>query len=98
MPKDSKIASWRAGRTWRICSLARVGFTRLVSKMTKRSRSGSIQSDVPVKPVWPKLSGEKYLPAEEIGGVGTSQPNVLAELPTAWRAVNFSIVAREAIR
>ena len=33
------------------CSFSRVGFTRLVSRMTNSSRSGSIQSDVPVKPV-----------------------------------------------
>jgi len=38
-------------RTCRIFVLARVGFTRLDSRMMKRSRSGSIQIDVPVYPV-----------------------------------------------
>ena len=58
-PEASKTASCSAGRTWRIFSFSRVGFTRLVSRMTKSSRSGSIHSEVPVKPLWPKLCGEK---------------------------------------
>ena len=32
------------------------GVTRLVSKTAKIPRTGSIQRDVPVKPVWPKLA------------------------------------------
>src|SRR5271154_3142969 len=87
-PRDSIIASWSAGRTFRICSLARVGFTRFVSKTTKRSRLGSIHNEVPVNPVWPKLFGEKYWPAEDVGGVGTSHPKARAESPIACRAVN----------
>ena len=35
------------------------GFTRFMSRTTNSPRSGSIQIDVPVKPVWPKLRGEK---------------------------------------
>src|SRR5206468_4283656 len=31
------------------------GWTRLLRKMTADSLPGSIQMDVPVKPVWPKL-------------------------------------------
>ena len=34
-------------------------FTRFISSTTNSPRSGSIQSEVPVKPVWPKLRGEK---------------------------------------
>ena len=34
---------------------ARVGCTRLVRRMTHMSSSGSIQMEVPVKPVCPKL-------------------------------------------
>ncbi len=79
-PAPGKRRRAAAGRTWRIFSLARVGFTRLVSSTTKSLRSGSIHSDVPVKPVWPKLLGEKYSPEEE-GGAGTSQPSARAESP-----------------
>jgi len=40
--------------------LARAACTRLVSRMTNMCRSGSIQSDVPVKPVCPKARSDKY--------------------------------------
>ena len=97
-PRDSKIASWRAGRTWRILLFSRVGFTRLVSRMTKSSRSGSIQSDVPVNPCGRNCAARKYWPGD--GGMrrGTSQPSARAESPIAWRAVNSSMVARETTR
>src|ERR1700735_2183939 len=97
-PRATIIASWRAGRTWRICSFVRVGFTRFVSRITKRSRSGSIQSDVPVKPVCPKLLAEKYWPADEVGGVGTSHPRVRAESPIFILVANSRTVARDTIR
>ena len=38
---------------------SRAEFTRFISRITNTPRSGSIQMDVPVKPVWPKLRGEK---------------------------------------
>src|SRR3984893_5871087 len=57
--KAWRTASWSAGRTWRVFSLVLVGFTRFVSKTMNRHLVGSIQSDVPVKPVWPKLRDEK---------------------------------------
>ncbi len=58
-------ASAIAGRASRICLFSRVGWTRLVSRMTNSSRAGSIQIEVPVKPVWPKEAAEKKAPAEE---------------------------------
>ena len=56
-------------------------WTRLVSRTTKRPRSGSIQSEVPVKPVWPKERGPRSsgpalerarggVPAEGAAGAG----------------------------
>src|SRR5213596_18601 len=48
-------------RTCRILVLARVGLTRLVSRTMKRSRSGSNQTDVPVKPVCPNASGPIFV-------------------------------------
>src|SRR3989304_3120576 len=41
--------------------------------MAKSSRSGSIQSEVPVNPACPDEDGEKSAPAER-GGDGVSQP------------------------
>ena len=52
----SAAASARSARTSLITFAGRRAFaacTRLVSSTTNISRSGSIQSDVPVKPVWP---------------------------------------------
>src|SRR5690242_3990510 len=73
-----------------------VGFTRLVRTTTKRSFSGSIQIEVPVKPVWPKLHGEKNWPALEPPS-GESQPSARVDsLP--WRAVQRAIVAGLTIR
>ena len=48
--------------------------TRFISSTTNRPRSGSIQMDVPVKPVCPKLRGEKKRPALDCGA-GVSQPS-----------------------
>src|SRR6266480_5728954 len=74
---------------WRL--LLREGFTRLVSTTTNRSFSGSIQIDVPVKPVWPKLHGEKNWPALDPPS-GESQPSARVDsLPC--RAVQRAIVA-----
>ena len=47
---SSTIASCSAGLTRAIALLSGVGCTRLVSSVTYNDRSGSIQSDVPVKP------------------------------------------------
>ena len=47
-PSASMMASCSAGRTSRMLSFARVGWTRFVSKTTQRSSSGSSQIDVPV--------------------------------------------------
>src|SRR5439155_20158794 len=60
-------ASATRRRTCRMASLSRVGWTRLVSRMMKSWRSGSIHIEVPVKPVWPKARGESSSPAEEAG-------------------------------
>src|SRR5689334_19125979 len=76
--------------------LLRDGFTRLVRTTTNRSFSGSIQIEVPVKPVWPKLQGEKNWPALEPPS-GESQPSALVDsLPC--RAVQRAIVAGLTIR
>ena len=40
-------------------SLSLVGFTRLVNSTTNKSSSGSIQIEVPVKPVCPNAAGVK---------------------------------------
>src|SRR5438045_382918 len=75
-------------RTCRILVLARVGFTRLVSRIMKRSRSGSNQMDVPVKPVCPNASGPIFVPALE-RSEGVSHPNArLDPGGMFWRRVN----------
>src|SRR4029453_19478425 len=58
-------ASATADRTWRIAVLSLVGWARLVSRITKSRRSGSIHIDVPVKPVCPNELGDSRLPADE---------------------------------
>src|ERR1700690_2316103 len=58
-PRPLRIASCTAGRTCAIFSLSRVGYTRLVSSTTNKSRDGSIQIEVPVNPRWPNVPGEK---------------------------------------
>src|SRR2546428_703760 len=51
----------------------RGAYARLVSNTTNNSRSGSIHSDVPVQPVWPKLRGPNSLPALlTVSPVGTA--------------------------
>ena len=51
------------------------GWTRLLRKITAVWLSGSIQSDVPVKPVWPKpVPGRNPSPRLPEYGVRTSQP------------------------
>ena len=52
----SAAASARSARTSLMTFAGRralAAWTRLVRSTTNMSRSGSIQSDVPVKPVWP---------------------------------------------
>ena len=72
-------ASWSAGRTFLIASFVRVGYTRFVSNATYTSFSGSIQSDVPVNPVWPKARADIRVPHDEVGSI-VSQPSA-RELP-----------------
>ena len=48
--RSSTIASCSAGLIRAIALLSGVGCTRLVSRVTYSDRSGSIHSDVPVKP------------------------------------------------
>ena len=92
-------ASWIVGRASAICRFSRVGWTRLVSSTTKRSRAGSIQIEVPVKPVCPNEPGEKSTPAEEPSSDQVSQPRARDSPPgSAWRRVNASTAARETIR
>src|SRR6266404_7354446 len=69
------------------------GQVRLVSSVTERACSGSIQSEVPVYPRWPYDVGEKYCPDCE-GDEGVSQPSVL-ELPAGAdsRLLNREIVS-----
>ena len=58
-------ASARSARTSLITFAgrrARAACTRFVSSTTNISRSGSIQSDVPVKPVWPYAVELRYVP------------------------------------
>src|SRR5713101_8968523 len=58
-PSACITASCSAGRTCWILAFSRVGCTRFVSSTTKSCRSGSIQIEVPVNPVCPKLCAEK---------------------------------------
>ena len=51
-------------------------------------RLGSIQIEVPVNPVWPKLSLESLVPAL-LPADGVSQPSARLEFgTTVWRRVN----------
>src|SRR5579859_1207532 len=45
-----------------------VGWVLLASRTINRSRSGSIQIEVPVKPVWPKARGDSSSPEERGDG------------------------------
>jgi hypothetical protein len=53
--------------------------------------------EVPVNPVWPKLSFEKYLPLDEVS-VGTFQPSVRAFFASGAGEVNCVTVSRRRIR
>ena len=53
--------------------MALVGFVLEVRRTTKRSNSGSIQIEVPVKPVWPKALSVKKSPLED-PSLGVSHP------------------------
>ena len=64
--------------------------TRFISSTTNTLRSGSIQMDVPVKPVCPNDRGEKYSPALE-AGAGVSQPSDRVDAADC-RAVHRAIV------
>src|SRR5688572_5996710 len=77
-------ASWTARRSARYFAVSRVGFTRFVSSTTNRSSSGSIQIEVPVKPVWPKASSVRNRPAEE-PSLGVSQPSARLDAGPARR-------------
>ncbi len=68
------IASCRAGRISRMRCALRSGQVRFVSNVTDKWRCGSIHSDVPVKPRWPKDDGEKCVP-EDDGCDGVSHPS-----------------------
>ena len=71
-----------------------VGWTRLVSRMTWRSRSRSIQTEVPVKPRWPTVFGEKLVPALEPLGDGVSQPSAHVDPATRRSRVQNSRTMR----
>src|SRR5207245_3320486 len=93
--RASATRSETYARTRRIAVFARVGFTRFVSRTMKRSRSGSIHIDVPVKPVWPNERRESFAPALEYPeSDGVSQPSARVE-PAGmfWRVVNSETVS-----
>ena len=97
-PQPSTTPSATSRRTSRMALFSRVGCTRLVSRMIKSSRVGSIQTEVPVNPVCPNEVGDNKLPAE-LPFEGVSQPRARL-LPSGkfWRAMNFSRVLRRTIR
>jgi len=66
--------------------------------MTKSCRSGSIQIEVPVKPVWPKERGEKSVPAEEPSADLVSQPRARSEPGILARRVKSSTTSPETMR
>ena len=61
--------------------------------MTKSFLSGSIQIEVPVKPVWPKEREEKSVPAEEPSADFVSQPRARSEPGMPARRVKSSTVS-----
>src|SRR6185312_9879803 len=85
-------ASASCTRTGPRRGLSRVGSTRLVSRMTKRSRAGSIQIEVPVNPVWPNARCDSRWPAE-LFPLGTSHPRARLESTESCTCVNVSIAA-----
>ena len=59
-PKARDAASWKRGRkAWILVLSSRPRWTRFVSKTTIWPESRSSQKEVPVKPRWPTLWGEK---------------------------------------
>src|SRR5216683_6004065 len=96
-PRACTTASCSAGRTCWIFVFSRVGCTRFVSSTTKSCRSGSIQIEVPVNPVCPKLCAEKYCPLDP-PSVGTAHPSVRVPPESCCGVVNCAIVARFRIR
>ena len=78
----SRATARRAGL---LLPQSRVGCTRLVSRITNESDSGSITTEVPVKPVCPKVTGvdrpsmyhrwssSKPSPCEFVGELGCSR-------------------------
>src|SRR5262245_59574788 len=83
LPSPTSASATRSAtvaRTCRIFVFARVGFTRLLRRITYRSLSGSIQIDVPVYPVWPNERRESFAPALEYPeSDGVSQPSARVE-------------------
>src|SRR3954469_20513905 len=93
----SAAASARSARTSLITLAgrrARAACTRFVSSTTNMSRSGSIQSDVPVKPVCPYAFALMYLPQPN-SPAQVSQPS--ARVPAA-RLVNSATVLSATMR
>src|SRR5207248_6123427 len=68
----TSVATWPRKRL--ILGLA-FGWTRLLRKITAVWLVGSIQRDVPVKPVWPKPPSENSSPRFDEYEVRTSHPN-----------------------
>src|SRR5439155_8610040 len=94
-PSASMTASWTRGRTSRMRSLSRSGWTRLVRKTTLTSRSRSIHSEVPVKPRWPTAVRDMRVPAIEPVGDGVSQPSAqVASRTVASRVQNSRTISR----
>src|SRR5580698_2243558 len=89
----STIASCRRGLTWRISCAERSGQVRLVSSVTESCFSGSIHNDVPVKPRCPKDASEKYLPDDDTGREGLSQPSARVVPGVESRRVNSFTVS-----
>ena len=84
----ASLRSWRTSAITLAGRLALAACTRFVSRITNISRSGSIQSEVPVNPVWPKAPSRRKFP-EPCCPSPTSHPS--AREPAA-RAVNCLMV------
>src|SRR5580698_1879976 len=89
----STIASCTRGLTWRISCEERSGQVRLVSRVTESCFSGSIHKEVPVKPRCPKDASEKYLPDDDTGREGVSQPSARVVPGVESRRVNSCTVS-----
>ena len=84
-PSASIMASCTAGRTWRICSLARVGFTRLVSSTTNRCAFRIDPQRSSGETRVSEAGRREIVASRRVGGVGTSHPKVRAESPIVCR-------------